>query len=131
MTNKYRSNFERSVAAYLKKKKIKYGYETTKFPFVQPAKKRVYIPDFELNGCFIECKGKLTKEDRDKLLWAREQNPDMRLFLVFMRGRNPIRKGSSTTYMMWAAENNIPAFDWDQQQDLNKWIKMALKEEQT
>ena len=115
MANKYRSNFERSVAAYLKKKKIKYGYETTKFPFVQPIKKRVYIPDFELPmvGTFVECKGKLTKEDRDKLLWAREQNPNMHLVILFMRANNYIRKGSKTRYKDWAEKEGFLWADWE------------------
>ena len=56
--NKYKSNLERSVASLLKKKKIKFQYESQKVRFVQPAKKRVYKPDFELlkTGTLVECK---------------------------------------------------------------------------
>ena len=115
MTNKYKSRFEQNVASLLRKKKIKFGYETTKFSFVQPAKDRTYTPDFELplSNTFVECKGKLTKEDRDKLIWARSQNPDLRLVLLFMRANNFIRKGSKTRYKDWATENNFEWADWE------------------
>jgi len=113
--SKFKSGFEVDFAKALKKRKVKFGYETTKFPFVQPSKKRNYTPDFELlgTGTFVECKGKLTVAEREKLLWIKESYPDLRLVLVFMRGRNPIRKGSKTSYMDWATKNGFEAFDWN------------------
>lgn len=115
MANKYKSKFERSVAASFTKLGLKFGYETRKFPFVQPAKKRNYTPDFELSetGLFVECKGKLTKEERDKLLWIKETYPDLPFVLLFMRAKNPIRKGSKTTYGAWATESGIEWYDWE------------------
>ena len=112
---KYKSQFERNVAASFKKQGIKYGYETRKFPFVQPSKKRNYTPDFELpeTGLFVECKGKLTKEERDKLLWIKETYPDLPFILLFMRARNPIRKGSKTSYGDWATSEGFEWYDWD------------------
>jgi hypothetical protein len=112
---KYKSQFERNVAASFKKQGIKYGYETRKFPFVQPSKKRNYTPDFELQetGLFVECKGKLTKEERDKLIWIKETYPDLPFVLLFMRARNPIRKGSKTSYSQWATANGFENYDWE------------------
>ena len=112
---KYKSQFERNVAASLSKLKVKFGYETRKFPFVQPSKKRNYTPDFELleTGLFVECKGKLTKEERDKLIWVRETYPELPFVILFMRGRNPIRKGSKTSYLQWGADNNFECYDWE------------------
>ena len=111
----YKSQFERNVAASFRKQGIKFGYETTKFPFVQPAKKRTYTPDFELSetGLYIECKGKLTKEERDKLIWVKEHYPNLPFVILFMRGRNPIRKGSKTSYTQWATDNGFESYDWE------------------
>ena len=113
--NKYKSNFERQVAQTLRKKKIKFGYETQKFPFLQPEKARTYTPDFELPvvGTFVECKGKLTKAERDKLIWVRDQNPNLRLIILFMRAKNFIRKGSPTRYSDWADKNGFLWADWE------------------
>lgn len=113
--NKYRSKFEANVAHLLRKKKIKFGYETTKFPFTQPSKDRTYTPDFELPmaNTFVECKGKLTSEDRSKLIWARDQNPNLRLILLFMRANNYIRKGSKTRYKDWAEKEGFLWADWE------------------
>ena len=112
---KYKSQFERNVAASFKKLKVSFGYETTKFPFVQPSKKRNYTPDFELleTGLFVECKGKLTKEERDKLIWIKETYPKLPFVLLFMRARNPIRKGSKTSYGDWATASDIEWYDWE------------------
>lgn len=112
---KYKSKFEANVAASFRKHKVKFAYETRKFPFVQPAKKRNYTPDFELQetGLFVECKGKLTKEERDKLIWIKETYPDLPFVLLFMRARNPIRKGSKTSYGDWSTAAGIEWYDWE------------------
>lgn len=109
--NKYRSKFEKSIAGYMGKRKIRFGYEVAKFKFVQPAKSRTYKPDFYIKetDTYIEAKGKLTADDRTKLVWVREQNPGIRLVILFMKSNNPIRKGSKTTYADWADAND---FDW-------------------
>ena len=115
MKNKYKSQFERDVAASFRKQGVKFGYETRKFPFVQPSKKRNYTPDFELpeTGLFVECKGKLTKEERDKLIWIKETYPDLPFVVLFMRARNPIRKGSKTSYSDWATAEGFEWYDWE------------------
>lgn len=119
---KYRSKFESHVAASFRRKKVKFDYEFKTFRFTQPAKDRKYTPDFRLwpTDLYVECKGKLTKEDRDKLIWARDQNPSMRLVILFMRARNPIRKGSKTTYGDWATANGFEWADWDTGKGVNK-----------
>lgn len=121
----FRSKFESEVANEFKKRKLKFGYETKKLAFVQPAKKRSYKPDFELydTGTIVECKGKLTKEERDKWIWVRETYPDMRFVIIFMRARNPIRKGSKTSYGDWATENGFEWYDWEEGLPKNFGIK--------
>lgn len=127
----YRSKFEMQVAKWLRKKKIKFGYETDVFPFVQPAKERKYTPDFKLQmaGVFVECKGKLTKEDRDKILWARDQNPNLRLIVLFQRADNFLRKGSKTRYRDWADKHGIEWCDWETG-NLNKILTRGKQQQQ-
>ena len=112
---KYKSGFEVKVAKSLHQQKVAFEYEAQKFPFVQPAKKRAYTPDFILPevGISVECKGKLTKAERDKLLWVKEQWPELNLILLFMRARNFIRKGSKTRYSDWAEKNGFEWYSWD------------------
>ena len=111
MTNKYRSKFEKAVAGYIGKRRVKFDYEGHKFKFIQPAKARTYNPDFYIpeTGTYIETKGKLTPDDRTKLVWVREQNPGLKLVILFMKSNNPIRKGSKTTYADWA---DSAGMDW-------------------
>lgn len=112
---KYKSKFESNVARSFKAQKINFTYEGKKFPFVQPAIKRVYTPDFILHDSdlVVECKGKLTSEDRKKLLWFKETYPDVCFIIIFMRAKNPIRKGSPTTYGDWASKNGFTWYDWE------------------
>ena len=118
-SNAYRSKFEGSVAQGLRSRKLGFEFEPESFEFVQPSKPRKYTPDFKLSklGTYVECKGKFTKEDRDKLLWVREQNPELDLVLLFMRANNFIRKGSKTRYKDWADKNNFQWFDWEHSRD--------------
>lgn len=86
-------------------------YETTKLKFVQPAKNRVYIPDFvtKNKNKVIEVKGRLKPEDRQKHLWVQEQHPDLEVFFIFGRPQNKLYKNSPTTYGEWATSNG---FEW-------------------
>jgi hypothetical protein len=130
LTNKYRSKFEKNVAASLRKNKIKFGYETRTLRFVQPAKARKYRPDFELQGTsfVVECKGKLTAQDRTKLEWAQAQNPDVPIVILFMRSRNYLRKGSKTTYSDWATKAGFRWFCWEQ--DKERFLKWTNQQQQ-
>ena len=74
----------------------------------------------------MESKGKLTKDDRDKLVWATEQNPDMRFVILFQRANNPIRKGSKTRYRDWCDSVGIEWYDWETQQEA--FMKRIIRE---
>ncbi len=125
MSNKFKSKFESSINAYFKKKRIKVKYEPFKLPFTQPEKKRNYLPDFEIQGnsLLIEAKGKLTAEDRSKLLWVREQHPGKRLVLLFMNASNRLRKNSKTTYAEWATKNGFDWADFNRDGIPDRWFK--------
>jgi Autographiviridae endonuclease I len=112
--SKFKSKFEQHVAALFRRRKVKFVYEADTFPFVQPAIARKYTPDFYIpkTGIYVESKGKLTIEDRKKMLWVKETYPDLRLVMLFQRASNPIRKGSKTTYGDWATANGFDWADW-------------------
>lgn len=116
MADDYKSKFERNLATYFRKSRLQFTYEPRRFSFTQPAIERKYTPDFWLPeiGTYVESKGRLTPEERKKLLWWRASNPDVPLILLFMQGRNPIRKGSSTSYLDWAEANGFEAYEWEQ-----------------
>ena len=102
----YKSKFEAQLGKELGKKA---EYEPDKLAFIQPAKNRNYIPDFKIikNNIYIEAKGKLTWEDREKMIWVKEQHPDKDIRILFMNASNKIRKGSPTTYGDWATKNGF------------------------
>lgn len=113
---------EVKCAADLEKRKIKYTYETTTVPYQYKPQK--YTPDFDImvNGkvMHIEYKGKLDYATRKKLLAVRACNPDMDICLVFEKANNKIRKGSKTTYGMWAESKG---FRWSEHTLKEEWLK--------
>jgi len=106
----YKSNFERKVAKLLGKR-VKYEAETIEF--LQPEKKRKYLPDFKVKeNVFIETKGKLDIETRKKHEWIKQQRPEITIYMLFMNAFNKIRKGSPTTYADWAEKVGIEWADF-------------------
>lgn len=109
----YKSMFEVKVHEQLNRmigKKVL--YEPDRINFVQPEKKRYYVPDFKIKGTqneYIEAKGRFTMQDRQKHLWIKEQYPDMKVYFVFANPWLPINKGSKTTYAVWCEKNG---FEW-------------------
>ena len=120
----FRSGLEKSMANRLVSLGIDFEYETFKIPFLQPAKKRTYTPDFIIksNGIIIETKGRFLTADRMKHLMIQEQYGDKYdIRFVFSNARAPIYKGSKTTNASWC---DAHGFYW-----ANKTIPMAwLKE---
>lgn len=108
----FRSGLEGRVAAELEAAGVAYDYETIKIPFVQPAKKRTYCPDYWLpNGIVVETKGRFLSEDRQKHLWVREQHPLMDLRFVFSSSKTRITPRSTTTYADWCHKNGFQFAD--------------------
>lgn len=104
---KYRSGFEKKVAAYLKESKVKFEYETVKIKYTVPTSQHIYTPDFILpNGIHVEVKGNFNREARTKMALVIEQNPDKDIRLLFMRD-NYISKQSKTRYSDWCEKRNI------------------------
>ena len=113
---------EVKCAADLEKRGIPYSYETTTVQYQFNPQK--YTPDFDIwnNGSkiHIEYKGKLDYDTRKKLLAIRNSNPDMEICIVFEKAGNKIRKGSKTTYGMWAESKG---FKWSEHFVKKEWLE--------
>jgi len=117
-----RSGLEREIRDQLEKAGIKFEYEPEKIEYRRQVirgickcgnervyQRRYYIPDFVLeNGIRLECKGRLTSQDRAKLVAVKQQHPTIDLRIVF-GANNKLNKNSQKRYMAWAAENGIRA----------------------
>lgn len=102
---KYRSGYERRIAASLRARKLDAAYEEHSIIY-----RSYYIPDWVLpNGIVIEAKGHLKTEDRTKMLKVKRDNPDLDIRFMFQRASNKIYAGSKTTYADWAERNG---FKW-------------------
>lgn len=100
---------------------ISYKYEEDIIEYVVPAKKHKYTPDFKIEGkdFYIEVKGKLDKEDRDKHLLLKEQGAKEVRF-VFYNAKAKIYKGSKTTYADWCDKNG---FKWAHREIPKSWLE--------
>lgn len=101
---------ETKIFDQLKQAKVVYAFEDTVVPYTT---EHLYTPDFtiSLSGgrrVHIECKGWLRPEDRSKMIRVKKQNPDVDIRFVF-QADNKLRKGSKTTYTMWATKNGFPS----------------------
>ncbi len=103
----YRSWLEADVVEDLKKRKIEFEYEKERVVFVEPAKVRTYIPDLSFpSGLIVEIKGRWTAQDRRKISYVLEQNPDKDIRILFDKD-NTISRGSKTRYSDWCNKRNI------------------------
>ncbi len=112
----YRSGLEDTVIFNLLERGVSFQYEVEKIKFLQPEKNRTYNPDLRLlkkDGTFmyIEIKGKLDLDTRQKHEWLKQQYPDMDLRFIFGNWANKIYKGSNISYKQWAEKMGIPSAD--------------------
>ncbi len=107
-TSNYRSGLEESVCNDLKKRNVKFTYESRVITFLKPQKVQKYTPDVILfNGIIIEIKGHFKREDRQKHIFIKEQYPELDIRFLFGNSKNKIYKGSKTTYADWCTKNNF------------------------
>jgi len=105
---KYKSLLEQKVHNLLGSD---WDYEPETFRFIQPAKERKYTPDFRKGKIYIEVKGKLDLETRQKMQWFKEQHPDVHLVIIFGKASNKLSKKSKTTYAQWAEKVGFEYYD--------------------
>lgn len=121
----YRSGLEDRTANQLKEAKKKHDYETVKLSYTKPATDHIYTPDFVLEKkkggqIFIETKGRWVMEDRKKLKLVIDQNPEIDLRILFQNPEQKIRKGSKTTYGMFADKLGV---QWAKAPIPIEWLK--------
>jgi hypothetical protein len=103
-----RSGLEETICKDLTDRGIKYEYESIKLKYIRPSKTHTYTPDIVLaNGVILELKGRLTVQDRQKMLLVKQQHPDLDIRFVFSNSKTRISKSSPTTYGMWAEKNGF------------------------
>lgn len=116
-----RSGLERLHYDQLKESGVKFEYEPIKIEYRRRVVKgvckkcgheevyqrKIYIPDWVLeNGIHIESKGRLTSQDRAKLMAVKQQHPTIDLRIVF-GANNKIHKAKAKRYAEWASENGF------------------------
>ena len=118
---KYRSGFECKFASSLEANGLTAEYETDRIKYTQPSCERTYTPDWKIKpGVYIETKGRFTGADRKKMLWLRESNPDITVYMLFMRSDVTLSKSSKTTYGDWC-DKQKPPIQWADIRDHRKW----------
>lgn len=110
--NKFRSGFEKRIyeQAISSGRELAFEAADSVVRYNIPSRTARYIPDFRLpNGILIESKGRLTAQDRAKMLRVKESNPGIDIRFVFQRSNQRITKSpNSLTYWQWAEKHNFP-----------------------
>lgn len=104
----WRSGLEEEIARWLEEQGHPACFEPGRIPYLKPARKAHYTPDFPLhNGIIIESKGRFVTADRQKHILIKDQHPDLDIRFVFSRSKSPISKRSKTTYAMWCEKHGF------------------------
>jgi len=107
-----RSGLEDKVCQDLSARGVKYEYESVKLRYTRPASEHTYTPDIVLpNHVILELKGRLTVQDRQKMILVKKQHSDLDIRFVFSNSKTKISKGSKTTYADWCIKNGFPYCD--------------------
>ncbi len=111
----FRSGLEHQLSEDLIKLEIPFGYESLKVTYTQPAKDRVYTPDFILQKSggapmLIETKGYWPAADRIKMKLIVASNPNLDIRILFQNPNTKTSKKSKTTYGMVAEKLGLK---WD------------------
>ena len=114
-----RSGFEDKVAAFLDRKKVKYGYEEIKVHYTV---ERKYIVDFSVGEIYIESKGYFSSADRGKHLKIKKQHPEVDIRFLFQRD-NKLGKKSKTTYSDWCKRHGFEYHVCSEGTVPQKWLK--------
>jgi Phage endonuclease I len=113
----FKSGFERSLAANLSSRGIKFRYESQQVPYVL---ERTYNPDFEMvdHGFFIEAKGLLDRDSKAKMAAVKQQHPEIDIRFVFMQAAKRIPR-TRQTHAQWAEKHG---FKWAEGTAPEEWF---------
>lgn len=104
----YRSGFEGKLAYQLTQEGARFGYESLKIKFQEPATNHTYTPDFILeNGIIVEAKGRFLAADRKKHILVKAQHPELDIRFVFCNPNAKLYKGATSTYGDWCDEHGF------------------------
>lgn len=107
-----RSGLEKAFAECLLEANIPFQYEHEKLPYIVPSSTHRYLADFSItSNIIVETKGRLTGEDRKKMLLVRLHNPDKIITFVFSNKNKRLYKNSPTTYAGWCEKHGFNYFD--------------------
>lgn len=113
----YKSGFERTLAAALSSRGVKFAYEDTVVPYRLD---REYNPDFHLlkSNIFVEAKGLLDRDSKAKMAAVKKQHPELDIRFVFMDANKKV-PGSKQTHGQWASKNG---FVWADREIPEEWL---------
>lgn len=104
----YRSGLEKQVQSDIEGNGLEPNYEVTRLEYVIPETRHTYTPDFHLSPhIVIETKGRWTVDDRLKMLYLKEQHPELDFRMLFQNANQKIKKGSKTSYADWCDKHGI------------------------
>lgn len=120
----YRSGLEVKFQAACEAQGWNLPYEIDKIKYVIPASNHTYTPDFTVTeNIYIETKGLWTGADRKKAVLISQQHPHIKILYVLQRNQG-LSKKSKTTYLDWAAKNNLDACVFS---DTRHWTEYILR----
>jgi hypothetical protein len=120
----YRSGLEVKFQAACEEKGWSLSYETDKIKYTIPASNHTYTPDFTVTeNIYIETKGLWTGADRKKAVLISQQHPHIKILYVLQRNQG-LSKKSKTTYLDWAAKNQLDACVFS---DKQHWIDYIMR----
>lgn len=120
----YRSGLETKFQAACEAQGWNLPYEIDKIKYVIPASNHTYTPDFTVTeNIYIETKGLWTGADRKKAVLISQQHPHISILYVLQRNQG-LSKKSKTTYLDWAAKNNLDACVFS---DTRHWTEYILR----
>lgn len=109
----YRSGLEVDICRRFAAMGVPFEYEKEKWNYTVPESSHTYTVDLRLpkinkSFMYLELKGYLDLASRKKYAQIQRCNPTKDLRFVFSNPNTPIRKGSKTTYAMWAEQLGFP-----------------------
>jgi hypothetical protein len=120
----YRSGLEVKFQAACESHGWNLPYEIDKIKYTIPASNHTYTPDFTVTeNIYIETKGLWTGTDRKKAVLIKQQHPHISILYVLQRNQG-LSKKSKTTYLDWAAKNNLDACVFS---DTKHWTEYIMR----
>lgn len=113
----YKSGFERTVAANLSMRKVKFTYEELTLPYTLQGE---YHPDFVLksSGIIVEVKGYLDRDSKRKMVAVKAAHPELDIRFLFANAKKKI-SGTKQTHGEWADKNGYP---WAEGEIPESWL---------